>query len=61
MWECNECHKKTDELLIHWGESCGQKVDIIDYFCPHCPSTELTFHGTKEELNTWWDKQWEKT
>ncbi len=58
-WECNECGEKMNKLNIQWGICSGQKVDILDYFCLHCPSTELTFQGTKKEKDAWWGKQWE--
>jgi len=58
-WKCNECGKITEKLLINWGICCGKKVDVLDYFCPVCPSNELTFQGTKEELDEYWDKEWE--
>jgi hypothetical protein len=59
MWKCNKCGQETDRLIICWGESGGQKVDVIDYFCPNpdCGHTELTFQGTQKELDTWWDKE----
>lgn len=58
-WQCAECGKTTDRLLICWGMSGGQKVDVIEYFCPFCPSTELTFLGSKDELDAYWDMEWD--
>ena len=60
MWICNKCGKEQERLLIHWGTCGGHKVDVLDYFCYHCPSDELTFRGTKEEEDKYWDKEWEK-
>ena len=58
MWKCDECGKETEKLQICWGTSGGEKVDIIDWFCPNCPSNELTFVGTKEEEEAYWLKEW---
>ena len=60
MWKCNECDKESERLLICWGESGGMKVDILEYFCPHCPSIELTFQGTKEENAAYWEMEWKE-
>ena len=60
MWKCNKCKKKTEQLQICWGISNGEKVDVLDYFCPYCSSNELTFQGTKEERDEYWDKEWDK-
>lgn len=57
MWKCKKCGKTTERLLIHWGTSGGNKVDILDYFCPFCPSDELEFLGTEEEKNAYWDTE----
>ena len=56
-WLCNECNKESKRLLVQWEVSGGQKVDIIDYFCPHCPSNDLTFQGTKEEEDAYWNME----
>jgi Zn finger protein HypA/HybF involved in hydrogenase expression len=57
-WICDKCGKKTERLQIWWGECDGQKVDILDYFCPFCSSNDLTFQGTKKELDAYWDMEW---
>jgi Zn finger protein HypA/HybF involved in hydrogenase expression len=58
VWKCNKCNKETAKLQICWGIDEGQKVDIIDYFCPFCGHDELTFRGTKKEKDAWWDNEW---
>lgn len=60
MWKCDECGEITDTLTISWGMSGGHKVDVLDYFCPRCPSNDLTFQGTDNEKEDWWDKEWAK-
>lgn len=60
MWLCNECGGKTERLQICWGESGGQKVDIIDYFCPYCPSNNLSFIGTRIDEDSYWDMEWKQ-
>ena len=60
MWKCNKCGKINEKLLICWGMSGGQKVDIIDYMCNHCPSDDLTFLGTKVEEDKYWEEEWSK-
>ena len=60
MWLCNECGKKIERLQICWGESGGRKVDIIDYFCPYCPSNNLSFIGTQIEEDIYWDMEWKQ-
>ena len=57
-WKCNKCGKEMDKLVIHWGMSTGQKVDILDYFCQHCPSDSLTFEGTLYEKDAYWNMEW---
>lgn len=59
LWKCNKCGKEFERLQIHWGTSGGQKVDVLDYFCPFCPSNEVTFLGTKEQKNEYWNKEWD--
>ena len=60
IWKCDKCGKTTTHLQIHWGTSGNYKVDILDYFCPHCPSNELTFDGTEKEKEAYWDMEWSK-
>lgn len=57
-WICKKCYNETDRLQIAWGESGGEKVDILDYMCPHCLHTELIFQGNKKELQEYWDMEW---
>jgi hypothetical protein len=59
LWKCNKCNNITERLQIHWGICGGQKVDVLDYFCPNCTSGKLSFLGTSEELNKYWDKEWD--
>lgn len=65
MWKCEKCDNEFERLQIAWGTSCGEKVDVLDYFCPHCGNTgykeepQLTFLGTNEEKTTYWDKEWD--
>jgi hypothetical protein len=59
LWRCDKCNKRSKKLEICWGTSGTQKVDIIDYFCPHCSSPNLTFLGTQKELDAYWRKEWE--
>lgn len=64
MWKCNKCNEEFERLNICWGESDGMKVDIIDFFCPHCGNTgyreepQLVFQGSKEESDKYWRKEW---
>lgn len=64
MWKCEKCDQEFERLEIVWGESGGQKVDVIDYFCPYCGNTgykeepALTYIGTVDERNDYWDKEW---
>ena len=58
LWKCDGCGRETNHLTICWGTCSGHKVDILDYFCPHCPSNKLTFQGTKEEREKFWEEQW---
>lgn len=64
MWKCFKCDTEFDKLQIEWGTSSGVKVDIIDYFCPHCGNTgypgepKILFMGSKEDENTYWEKEW---
>lgn len=62
LWKCDECHVEVDHLEIVWGDSGGQKVDVIDYFCPNCgTSNQLTpLPNTKKEREEYWDKEWSK-
>lgn len=58
-WICDKCKKETDKLFIVWG-MCGlEKVDVLDYMCPHCNNEKLTFQGTKEQQDAYWDMEWE--
>lgn len=59
-WKCDECKKETDRLQICWGTCGSEKVDVLDYFCPHCPSTELTFQGAEEECQAYWRMEWDE-
>lgn len=36
-----------------------EKVDILDSFCPFCSSNQTTFLGTNDELNKYWNKEWD--
>lgn len=56
-WKCEACGKEFERVLICWGEHGGQKVAVLDYFCPHCPSDKVTFQGTKQERNEYWRKE----
>lgn len=58
MWKCNKCGAIIERLVICWGTSGGEKVDMIDYFCPKCPSGDLTFQGSKEEKDAYWNAEW---
>lgn len=58
MWKCNSCGKINDSLEVVPGESGGQVVDILDYWCKHCGSANVTFTGSKDEENAYWDKEW---
>lgn len=60
MWKCQKCFKTTERLEIHWGMSGGEKVDVLDFFCPHCPSGDLKFLGTRKEEEEYWEKEWSK-
>jgi len=57
MWKCEKCSTEFEQLNIAWGVSGGMKVDILDYFCPHCANSgykeepQLVFLGNKEEWN----------
>lgn len=57
-WKCDKCEKETENLQICWGTCSGQKVDVLDYFCPSCPSSDLTFLGTEKEKEIYWRKEW---
>ena len=64
MWKCEKCNKSFERLNICWGISGGKKVDILDYFCPHCGNAgypeepELVFQGKNAEREVYWNKEW---
>jgi len=61
MWKCHKCNNEFERLKIAWGTSGGMKVDVLDYFCPHCGNTDyreepqITFLGTKEDREMYWN------
>lgn len=58
LWKCDKCEETTERLQIAWGECLGEKVDILDWFCPACGHTNLTFQGTPNESTAYWDREW---
>lgn len=58
IWKCNDCGSEFDRVQISWGMSGGEKVDILDYFCPHCLNDKPEFKGTKEQHDAYWKMEW---
>ncbi|MCK5020659.1 MAG: hypothetical protein KAS32_26805 [Candidatus Peribacteraceae bacterium] len=58
MWDCKKCEKQSEKLQVCWGISGGEKVDLIDFFCPHCASYKVVFKGTDDERQAYWDMEW---
>jgi len=59
MWKCYKCGITFERLQICWGTCCGEKVDVIDYFCPNCSNNEPIFTGTPKELEEYWKTEWD--
>jgi hypothetical protein len=59
MWKCEKCGAEFKRLQICWGTFGGEKVDVIDYFCPHCPNNQPVFQGTPQELEAYWKMEWD--
>ena len=63
-WKCGKCQSEFGRLQIAWGVSGGEKVDVLDCFCPNCGNTgykdepQLVFMGTEKEKEDYWDKEW---
>lgn len=57
-WRCDGCDHITKRLKIHWDMCNGEKIGMLNYCCPKCPSNKLTFQGTTKEYEVYWRAEW---
>ena len=59
MWKCNACGATFEKPIFNWAMSGGDKVDLLNMFCPDCPEDDMVFLGTKAEEDAFWNDAWE--
>ena len=59
MWKCNVCGAVFEKPIFNWAVSGGEKVDLLNTFCPSCPEDDMVFLGTAEEESAFWKNAWE--
>lgn len=60
-WVCSNCGDVGQEAIVIHAFNNGKVVDIIDILCKKSGCAgDMKLVGTNEQINAWWDADYEK-